>query len=149
MRQFDLIISGVKGRCRGATAPGGLSLAPFLAGERRSVCISLKTRLGVSGLGHAQEGLGARVHDSWFVVCAVRLMVYSLRFGGGGPGPSEIRKQASQGYLTYKNTQPPRTLPQAHTYGPRGVGVFLLARYPCTVICPIPDGNHLARTDMI
>ena len=38
-----------------------------------------------------------------------------------------------QGYLTYKETHPPRTLPYAYAQGPAGVlwGVGVWARYPC------------------
>ena len=41
---------------------------------------------------------------------------------------------ALQGYLAHKKTHPPRTLGlcPGSMEGPRGVGVFLWARYPCT-----------------
>ena len=45
---------------------------------------------------------------------------------------------ALQEYLTYKITHPPRTLPwacaQGPEGGPRGVGVFLRAKYSCKTL---------------
>ena len=45
-------------------------------------------------------------------------------------GPGRV-----QGYLTYKKTQPPRTLPSAYAWSPKGVlggrAFFIWARYPC------------------
>ena len=40
------------------------------------------------------------------------------------------QKRSIQGYLTYKKTHPPRTLPQAYAWGPRGIlggGRFLMS----------------------
>ena len=53
-----------------------------------------------------------------------------------------------QGYLTYDKTQSPRTLPWACAGGPRGVGVFLWARYPCIGIVQLydPRGSRKRRS---